>query len=61
MWCGLAQFLRDELLLEIPSDEWTHCSQKHEGGNSHPKGGFESVIHVHRERPTNKWAGRDRL
>ena len=59
--CGAAQFLSDELLLEIPSDERAHCSQKHKGGNSHPNGGFESVIHVHREPPTNKVAGRDRL
>jgi hypothetical protein len=51
----------DELLLEIPSDERAHCSQKHEGGSSHPNGGFESVIHVHRGRPSNGVAGRDRL
>jgi hypothetical protein len=59
MWCGLAQFLRDELLLEVPSDERAHCSQKHKGGNSHPNGGFESVIHVHRE-PPQKRSGRPR-
>ena len=51
--CVAAQFLSDELLLEIPSDERAHCSQKHKGGNSHPNGGFESVIHVHREPPKN--------
>ena len=59
--CGAAQFLSDELLLEIPSDERAHCSQKHKGGNSHPNGGFESVIHVHREPPKNAAAGRDGL
>ena len=56
MWCILAQFLCERILLEIPNKERAHCSNKHEGGSSHPNNGFESVIHVHRERLTTELA-----